>query len=98
MNDGQGQSKQRERLSERQRTKIQGRFGTILLLLIATVFFSIAAPDEPWAWLATALVLAANLRTAMLASDARPKVVRAWSVVASSRRRPVMNALTRDII
>jgi hypothetical protein len=53
-----------------------------LLLLITTVFFSIAAPDEPWAWLATAVVLAANLRTAMLASGARPKMVRAWSVVA----------------
>jgi hypothetical protein len=53
-----------------------------LVLLIITVFFAISAPDEPWAWLATAVVLAANLRTAMLASGAQTKVVRAWSAVA----------------
>jgi hypothetical protein len=46
------------------------------------VFFSIAAPDEPWAWLATAVILAINLRTAMLASGASSKIVLAWSVFA----------------
>ena len=54
----------------------------ILVLLLITVFFSIAAPDEPWAWLATVVVLAATLRIAMSASGARPNVVRTWSVVA----------------
>lgn len=81
-NDSQRQPEQRARLSERDRTKIQDRFGRVLLLLIITVFFSIAAPDEPWAWLATTVVLAVNLRTAMLASSVRPNVVRAWSLVA----------------
>jgi hypothetical protein len=54
----------------------------VLLLLIATVFFSISAPDEPWAWLATAVILAANLRITMLASGVRPKVVGAWTAFA----------------
>lgn len=39
-------------------------------------------PDEPWAWLTTVVVLAANLRTAILVSGAQPNVVRAWSVIA----------------
>src|SRR3954468_15627502 len=82
MNDGQTQPEQHGQLSARERTKIQDRFGRVLLLLIITVFFSIAAPDEPWAWLATTVVLAVNLRTAMLASSVQPKFVRAWSLVA----------------
>jgi ion channel len=67
---------QHGRLSER--TKIRDRFGRVLILLIITVFFSISAPDEPWAWLTTAVVLAVTLSIAMLASGAQPKVVRAW--------------------
>lgn len=82
MNERQIQPEQHAQLSERERTKIQDRFGRVLLLLIITVFFAIAAPDEPWAWLATTVVLAANLRTAMLASSVQPKFVRAWSLVA----------------
>jgi hypothetical protein len=78
----QTQPEQHGQLSKRERTKIQDRFGRVLLLLIITVFFSIAAPDEPWAWLATTVVLAINLRTAMLASSVQPKFVRAWSLVA----------------
>jgi hypothetical protein len=46
------------------------------------VFFSISAPNEPWAWLATAVLLAANLRITMLASGVRPKVVGAWTAFA----------------
>jgi len=65
-------------LSERERTTNQGRFGIVLLLLVIAVFFSISAPDEPWAVLLTNVVLAATLSIAMLASGARPKVVRAW--------------------
>jgi hypothetical protein len=70
----------RGRLSER--TKAEGRFGMVLLLLIVAVFFSISAPDEPLAWLMTTLVLATSLSIAMWASGARLKVVRAWLVVA----------------
>jgi hypothetical protein len=72
----------RDRLSERERTKVEGRFGMVLLLLIVAVFFSISAPDEPLAWLATTLVFATTLSIAMWASGARPMVVRAWLVVA----------------
>lgn len=82
MNRSQPQPERDGRLSERERTKIEDRFGRVLLLLVITVFFSIAAPDEPWAWLATALILATNLRIAILASGVRPKFVRAWSLVA----------------
>jgi hypothetical protein len=64
------------RLSER--TKIEGRFGMVLLLLIIAVFFSISAPDEPWALLVTTVVLALTLSIAMWASSVQPKVVRAW--------------------
>jgi hypothetical protein len=66
----------------REKTEIRDRFGVVLLLLIATVFFSISAPNEPWAWLATAVLLAANLRITMLASGVRPKVVGAWTAFA----------------
>ena len=82
MRDRQPQLERHDQLSEREQTKIRDRFGRVLLLLIATVFFSIAAPDEPWAWLATAVVLSVTLGIAMLASGARPKVVGAWLVVA----------------
>ena len=66
------------RLSERERTKIEGRFGIVLLLLIIAVFFSISTPDEPLAFLATTLVLATSLCIAMWASGVRPKVLRSW--------------------
>lgn len=82
MSGGQRRSERHGRLSERERTNIRDRFGWVLLLLIITVFFSIAAPDEPWAWLATAVVLAVNLRIAMLASGVRPVVVGAWTAFA----------------
>ena len=79
MSDSKRQPEQRAQISERERTKTRDRFGRVLVLLIITVFFSISAPDEPWAWLAVPVVLAANLRTAMLASGAQRKFVRAWT-------------------
>jgi voltage-gated potassium channel len=66
----------------REKTEVRDRFGVVLLLLIATVFFSISAPNEPWAWLATAVPLASNLRITMLASGVRPKVVETWTAFA----------------
>lgn len=76
MSDRQRPRERDVQLSER--TKIEGRFGMVLLLLISAVFFSIAAPDEPWALLATTVVLALTLSIAMWASGVRSKVVRAW--------------------
>jgi hypothetical protein len=82
VSDRQRPPKRDGRLDERERTKVEGRFGTVLLLLITAVFFSISTPDEPWALLATTLVLATNLSIAMWASGVRPKVLRAWVGVA----------------
>ena len=82
MSEGQTQPEPQGLLSEREKTQIRDRFGVVLLLLIATVFFSIAAPNAPWAWLATAVILAANVRITMLASGVSPKVVWAWTAFA----------------
>lgn len=84
MSGGQDRPEPQGLLSEREKTQIRDRFGVVLLLLIATVFFSIAAPNEPWAWLATAVILAANLRITMLASGVSPKVVWVWTAFAVS--------------
>jgi uncharacterized membrane protein len=70
------------RLGERERTKIQGRFGGVLFLLVVAVFFSIAAPEGSWAFLLTTVVLATTLSIAMRASGVRSKVVWAWLGVA----------------
>jgi len=53
-----------------------------LVLLIITVFFSISAPNEPWAWLATTVALAASLLVALLASGAQRHAVRAGIALA----------------
>ena len=49
-----------------------------------TVFFSISAPNEAWAWLATTATLAASLTVAMLASGAQRRVVRAGITLAAA--------------
>ena len=82
MTEGQRPPERAAPLSKRERTKIEGRFGIILLLLIVAVFFSISAPEGPWAQLFVAVVLAATLSIAMLASGVRRKVVRVWLGVA----------------
>jgi hypothetical protein len=63
VSDGQRPPERRDQLSDRERSKFEGSFGTVLLLLIITVF-SIYAPDEPWAELMMANVLAVNLSIA----------------------------------
>jgi hypothetical protein len=78
VSDEQRPQERRDQLSERERTKIEGHFGTVLLLLIIAVFFSISAPDDPWVLLMTTLVLAASLSIAMWASGVGSKVLRAW--------------------
>jgi hypothetical protein len=82
VSEGQRPPERRGQLSERERTKIEGRFGTVLLLLIIAVFLSISAPDESWVLLITTLVSAASLSIAMWASGVQPKVLRAWLGVA----------------
>jgi hypothetical protein len=70
------------RLGERERAKIEGRFGGVLFLLVIAVFFSIAAPEGSWALLLTTVVLATTLGIAMRASGVQAKVVWAWLGVA----------------
>jgi Ion channel len=82
VSDGPRQPEREGQLSERERTRTEGRFGMVLLLLIITVFFSISAPSEPLAWLATTAILATNLSIAMWASGVRPKVLLIWLGVA----------------
>jgi hypothetical protein len=72
----------RERITERERTQVADRFGVVLGLLIATVFFTIAAPEEAWARLVTSAALAATAIIAMWASGAAPRIVRAGYLVA----------------
>lgn len=77
MSDGQTQAKRSAAARARARFHIQDRYGVVLFLLMVTVFFSISAPNEPWAWLATTLILAVSLMIALEASGAQPKFVRA---------------------
>jgi hypothetical protein len=60
-------------LTARERAGVEGRFGAVLLLLFVAVFFSISAPDGPWAVLLTTVLLAAALAVAMRASGARAR-------------------------
>jgi hypothetical protein len=83
VSDGQHAPERDGRLEERERTRIEGRFGIVLLMLIIAVFFSISAPEEPWVLLMTNVVLAVGLSIALLASGAQPKVVRAWLGIAA---------------
>lgn len=72
------------RAGEREWSQIRDQFGIVLLLLIVTVFFSISAPNEPWAWLATTTTLAATVTLAMIASGARRRTVGAGITLAAS--------------
>jgi hypothetical protein len=72
------------RAEEREWSRIRDQFGVVLVLLIVTVFFSISAPNESWAWLATTATLAATLTLAMVASGAQKRVVGAGIALAAS--------------
>jgi 4-amino-4-deoxy-L-arabinose transferase-like glycosyltransferase len=97
VSDGQRQLERYGQLSERERTRIEGRFGMVLLLLIITVFFSISAPDEALAWLATTAILATNLSIAMWASGVRPKVLLIWlGVVILGVSVSILIAITQE--
>src|SRR5919112_3843162 len=67
---------------EYESSRIRDRFSIVLVLLIITVFFSISAPDEPWAWLATPVALAISLMVAMITSGAQTKAVQAGLALA----------------
>ena len=85
------------RAEERERSRIRDHFGVVLVLLIVTVFFSISAPNEQWAWLATTATLAATLTLAMLVSGAQKRVVRMGiALAASSLGVSTVIALTQE--
>ena len=63
-------------------SRIRDQFGVVLVLLIVTVFFTISAPNEPWAWLATTATLSMTLMIAMVASGAHKRWVRVGIAVA----------------
>ncbi|HEX5849864.1 MAG TPA: potassium channel family protein [Rubrobacter sp.] len=65
-------------------SRIRDQFGVVLVLLIVTVFFTISAPNQPWAWLATTATLSATLMIAMVASGAHRHWVRAGIAVAAT--------------
>ena len=83
MSDGRWQPKRISQSGERERSRIRDQFGVVLALLVITVFFSISAPNKPWAWLATTVALAASLMVALLASGAQRRVVRAGMALAA---------------
>jgi len=64
--------------------RLRDQFGVVLVLLIVTVFFSISAPNESWAWLATTATLAATLTLAMVTSGAQKRVVGAGIALAAT--------------
>jgi hypothetical protein len=85
------------RAEERELSRIRDQFGIVLVLLIATVFFTISAPNEPWAWLATTATLAASLTLAMVASGAQKRVVGAGiALAASGLGMSIIIALTQE--
>ena len=83
MTVGQRQPVRPGQSAERVRSRIRDRFGLVFLLLVTTVFFSISAPNESWSWLATSVLLAAGLMLALVASGARPEVVRIGLAIAT---------------
>lgn len=85
-------------IDERERTQVEGRFGTVLFLLIVVVFFSIAAPQGPSAFLLTTVLLATTFSIAMLASGVRLLAVWAWlGVAVLSVGASALIALTQEI-
>jgi hypothetical protein len=65
-------------------SRIRDQFGVVLVLLIVTLFFTISAPNDPWAWLATTATLSVTLMIAMVASGAHKRWVRAGIAVAAT--------------
>ena len=84
MDDTRSKPQRIARAREREWSRIRDQFGVVLVLLIVTVFFSISAPNERWAWLATTTTLAATLTIAMVASGARRRTVWAGIALAAS--------------
>src|SRR5687768_13061007 len=59
------------------------RYGLVLLLILCSLIFQLAAPDQGWARLVTIALQGATLVLALYASEARPLVTRLATFVAA---------------
>jgi hypothetical protein len=59
------------------------RYGLVLLLILCSLVFQLAAPDQDWARLITIALQGATLVFALLASEARPAIARLATVVVT---------------
>jgi Ion channel len=61
----------------------QHRYGIVLVLILCSLSFQLAAPDEGWARLVTITLQGATLVLALYASEARPLITRLATVVVA---------------
>jgi hypothetical protein len=64
-------------------TRWEHRYGLVLLLILCSLVFQLAAPDEGWARLVTIVLQGATLILALYASEARPAIARLATVVVT---------------
>ncbi len=62
-------------------TRWEHRYGLVLLLILCSLVFQLAAPDEDWARLVTIGLQGGTLILALYASEARPRIVRLAVIV-----------------
>jgi hypothetical protein len=65
-------------------TRWEHRYGLVLLLILCSLVFQLAAPDQGWARLVTIALQGATLVLALYASEARPLIARLATVVVAS--------------
>lgn len=64
-------------------TRWEHRYGFVLLLILVSLVFQLAAPDDDWARLVAIVLQGATLVLALYASQARPAIARLATVVVT---------------
>jgi hypothetical protein len=64
-------------------TRWEHRYGFVLLLILCSLIFQLAAPDEDWARLVAIALQGATLVFALYASEARPAIARLATVIVA---------------
>jgi hypothetical protein len=64
-------------------TRWEHRYGLVLLLILSSLVFQLAASDQDWARLVTIALQGATLVLALYASEARPMIARLATVVVA---------------
>jgi hypothetical protein len=64
-------------------TRWEHRYGLVLLLILCSLVFQLAAPDEDWARLVTIALQGGTLVLALYASEVRPAIARLATVVVA---------------